>query len=238
MWRCASLILITLVALLHAAGAWANPVPDYFSEGFLGIYWFLRTLPVNYAVDLIALAAALWISGQGDCIPWRMLHVYNIPVVAAGYAADLVAKGLTGASLYRFRPGDHVANAFLIDPTAYSYIPSLWEKAQFMALAGVLIFGLNLLILYAILRLNDADSYRRLPAAAALMAVATSPYTSLPGQLALAALVPSLLTGIGFALYLAARRLRRPPSQTRRTPILKPHPPVARVVPRNPGTGT
>lgn len=80
--------LVSAVLLGATGPTSANPVYPGPGEYFDGAIWILTSLPVNYSVDLIVLAVALWITGQVIGSDWKFLPVYAIPVCLAGYVAD------------------------------------------------------------------------------------------------------------------------------------------------------
>lgn len=65
----------------------ANPVPG-LEEYIDASYWFIKTIPLGYAVDLIALSIAMLATAQLPACSWKLLPLYNIPLLIAGFTAD------------------------------------------------------------------------------------------------------------------------------------------------------
>lgn len=202
---------IASALLLISTQAQANPVPSY-DELIHPIYWLVRTLPFDYAVDIAALCAVLLLFGQSQGIAWKMVPLYNVVVVIAGYLSDLGARVISGYPAYHPTASDPIMGPLMRDDFLYpNNLSEFTFRAGvgFMATVAVLIYLLNLVIIHYILRLNDIDSRGRLHLAAAIMAIVTSPYIALRGNARDAWFVPILMTLIALGAALLVRHLRR-----------------------------
>ncbi len=178
----------------------------------LSAYWFIKTLPLNYAVDLLALGAALLVTAQLPGASWKLLPIYNIPVVAVGYLSDYLGGSITEVG--SFVPGTVVsAKDPLISGLAdgygdyFNYSLSPGAAAAMLFLTTLFIFAFNLAIIAGILRVNEADSYRRLGLAAGIVAVVTTPYFSVNKEVAWTRIIPLLMFTAGVGVWLAARKV-------------------------------
>lgn len=193
----------------------ANPMPSP-AEQMYPFYSLVKTLPFNYSADLVALLLALLVLGQTEGIPWRLVPVYNLVVVVAGYLSDWGAGVISGYPAFSPSTRDPFVG-FLLDPEMSSVGFTFGHGAGFMAAAGALIFLSNLAIIHYILHLNDVEHGGRLPFAAAIMAVLTSPYIALRGDAKAAWVVPTLMTLLGLAVFILTRQ-----SRNRRKPASRP----------------
>ncbi len=184
--------LVPALMLGVASVAWGNPESISLEDMDIAT-WVVRTLPLNYSVDLLFLMIALWVTGQMPRAGWRMVPGFAILVCGAGYAADL----LSDLHVERWQSG----SAFFppeINP--YGTTVGIGEFAGSLAAASAMIFFFDLTIIAVILRLMEAESYTRLPCAAGIMAVGTAPYVGLPFLLVLLGLAVTLGTSAGLIL--------------------------------------
>lgn len=204
--RNATAAAVVLALLLPLTNACANPVPDP-GEQMYSVYWLMKTLPVNYAVDLIALCLALLVSAGVSGMAWRMVPVYNVVVVIAGYLSDWGGAMISQYQVYYPRAKDPVADLLIgyfgnDDLSQFTFVAG----AFFIATTAALIYLSNLAIISGILRLNDVEAQGRLHLAAAIMAVVTSPYVVLRGDAKAAWIVPILLVLLTLLALLVGRR--------------------------------
>jgi hypothetical protein len=213
------LVLLTVVFLvILARAARANPSPGPLDYMF-SAYWIIKTVPFNYAVDIVALGAALLVTAQLPGASWKLLPIYNIPVVVVGYVADYLGGSIVevGGVL----PGsvvtskDPIIGSMLGDVSTFNYSLSEAQGAALLFWTTLFIFAFNLPLIAGILRVNEADSYRRLALAAAVVAVVTTPYFSVNKEVAWTRMVPLLMFATGVGLWMGWRRLavrRREPA--------------------------
>lgn len=197
-----------LLALMASTHAHANPVESPFDQMF-SWYWLVRTLPFNYAVDLIALCLALLLFRQRQRIAWRMAPVYNLLVMTAGYLSDWLGRTISGYPDYGLISGNTVFGR-LMDPSAAELGDFTFRAGvAFIVAVSALIYLCNLAIIRLILHLNDIEPQGTLYLSAAVMAVVTSPYISLKGDAKAACFVPILLVCLALVGHYAAGRFIR-----------------------------
>jgi hypothetical protein len=189
--------------------ALANPVPG--PEQYIGAsYWFIKTIPLDYAVDLIALSVAMLATAQLPASSWKLLPLYNIPVLVAGFTADYL--GAVFANIGSIVPGAVVTSkdpviGQMLDAGTSTYALTSGEATAFLFWTTLIIFAFNLAIIAGILRINQADSYSRLPIAAAIVAVITTPYLSVNKAVAWTRMVPMLMAIVGVLGFFGVRYL-------------------------------
>lgn len=199
--------LVSLLTLLIASAALANPVPG--PEVYIGAsYWFIKTIPLDYAVDLIALSMAMLATAQLPASSWKLLPLYNIPVLVAGFTADYLGAVL--ANVGSTVPGAVVTSkdpviGQMLDAGTSTYALTSGQAAAFLFWTTLLVFGFNIAIIAGLLRINQADSYSRLPIAAAIMAVITTPYLSVNKAVAWTRVVPLLMALVGVMAFYGVR---------------------------------
>lgn len=200
--------VVIVVLVLISACAFANPLPGP-GEQMYGVYWLMKTLPFNYAVDLIALSLALLVSAGVSGIAWRMVPLYNLVVVIAGYLSDWGGSVISQYQAYYPTARDPAADIMIgylgkDDLSQFTFLAG----ALFIAATATLIYLCNLVIISGILRLNDIEPQGRLYLAAAVMAVLTSPYFVLRGSAKAAWVVPLVLVLLTAAVRILAGRVR------------------------------
>lgn len=201
-------IFVVLAILLSSVWAHANPVPS-FEDPLIPCYWLIKTLPFDYTVDLIALCLALLVFGQSQEIAWKLVPLYNLMVVVAGYTSDWGAGRLSQFPAYFPSAKDPIMGGLVADLGYGGFSLSNFtftNGTAFMTTAAILIFAFNFLIIYLILRLNYIDSLGRLIYAAAIVSVVTCPYIALKGDAKAAWFVPVLLMSLITGVYVLIRR--------------------------------
>lgn len=202
-------VFFAAVFLLFSASAYANPYPS-FEQQMYPVIWLIRTLPFNYAVDIVALCAALAVFGQNKSVVWKMLPVYNIPVVVAGYLSDFAARMVTRYPAYSPSEKDPIVGSMALSGDLTGAIQSdftFMAGAMFLAVAAILIFLFNLAIISYILRLYDIDKKGMLPLSAAIVAVLTSPYAALRMDAKFAWPIPVCLAILGYIIFTGINRI-------------------------------
>ncbi|MCX6375567.1 MAG: hypothetical protein NTU88_05960 [Armatimonadetes bacterium] len=178
--------ILTVCAVLLATARIASANPLAAPEPMSFVTWIVRSITLNYTVDVLFLGLALWMTGQLYDTAWKLIPLYAVPVCIAGYAADFLA-GLSGpvwqSSVFI---SEEVTGCASADPSADQVVFA-------MAAASALIFVLDAPLIALILRFLEADSYARVPYAAGIMAVATAPYVGLHGNVLVSALASTVL---------------------------------------------
>jgi hypothetical protein len=210
MKRLFSAACVVVVFLFSSSGAHSNPFPSFETQMY-PVIWLIRTLPFNYALDLASLCLALLIFRQTQSIPWKMLPIYNLIVVVAGYASDLGARAITQYPAYSPSVRDPILGVMVAGQGSEEYTLRYFTflaGTEFIATAALLIFLFNLAIIYYIIRTFEIEHRGMLPLAAAVVAVITSPYVGLRGEAKAAWFVPILLLALGVGASYLIRQVK------------------------------